>query len=100
MKNCRTPENPKICQPILVTQLLKMQPRYSQSSSENATPSGGTSPLASYKEVSALGKQLPSGLGQVDFLAGQVTVKASVILLQIVMVSPGTHLVKNHESLP
>ena len=24
----------------------------------------------------------------------------SVLLLQIVMVSPGTHLVKNHESLP
>ena len=39
--------------PILVT-LLKMQPHYSQSSRENATPatpSSGTSPLASYKEV-------------------------------------------------
>ena len=36
--------------PILVT-LLKMQPHYSQSSHENATPSSGTSPLASYKEV-------------------------------------------------
>ena len=35
---------------ILVT-LLKMHPRYSQSSRENATPSRGTSPLASYKEV-------------------------------------------------
>ena len=33
---------------ILVT-LLKMQPHYSQSSRENATPSSGTSPLASYK---------------------------------------------------
>ena len=35
---------------VLVT-LLKMRPRYSQSSRENATPSSGTSPLASYKEV-------------------------------------------------
>ena len=33
-----------MCDPILVT-LLKMLPHYSQSSSENATPSGGTSPL-------------------------------------------------------
>ena len=38
---------PKICDPILVT-LLKMQPHYSQSSRENATPSSGTSPLACY----------------------------------------------------
>ena len=29
--------------------LLKMQPHYSQSSRENATPSSGTSLLASYK---------------------------------------------------
>ena len=66
---------------------------------ENATPSGCTSLSASYKEVSAVGKQVPSGCsGQADFLAGQVTVKASVILLEIVMVSPGTHLVKNPES--
>ena len=36
--------------PILVT-LLKMQPHSSQSSRENATPSSGTSPLASYKGV-------------------------------------------------
>ena len=36
--------------PTLIT-LLKMQPNYSQSSRENATPSSGTSPLASYKEV-------------------------------------------------
>ena len=39
-----------MCDPILVT-LLKMQPHYSQSSRENATPSSGTSPVASYKEV-------------------------------------------------
>ena len=31
--------------------LLKMQPRYSQSSRESVTPSSRTSPLASYKEV-------------------------------------------------
>ena len=36
--------------PILVT-LIKMQPHYSQSSRENATPFSGTSPLASYNEV-------------------------------------------------
>ena len=35
-----------MCEPILVT-LLKMRPHYSQSSSENATPPGGTSPLVS-----------------------------------------------------
>ena len=50
MKNCLTPKNPKMCDPILVT-LLKMRPHYSQSSRENATPSSGTFPLASYKEV-------------------------------------------------
>ena len=36
--------------PTLVT-LLKMRPHYSQSSRENAAPSSGTSPLASYKGV-------------------------------------------------
>ena len=50
MKNCLTSKTPKMCDPILVT-LLKMRPHYSQSSRENATPSSGTSPLASYKEV-------------------------------------------------
>ena len=40
------PKNLKMCDPILVT-LLKMPPH----SSQNATPSSGTSPLASYKEV-------------------------------------------------
>ena len=44
------PKNPRMCDPIQVT-LLKMQPHSSQSSRENATPSSGTSPLASYKEV-------------------------------------------------
>ena len=44
------PKHPKMCDPILVT-LLKMRPHYSQSSRENATPSSGTSLLASYKEV-------------------------------------------------
>ena len=50
MKNCLTPKNPKMCYPILAT-LLKMRPHYSQPSRENATPSSGMSPLASYKEV-------------------------------------------------
>ena len=44
------PKNPKMCDPILVT-LLNTRPHNSQSSRENATPSIGTSPLASYKEV-------------------------------------------------
>ena len=41
-----------MCDPAsaLVT-LLKMRPHYSQYGRENATPSSGTSPLASYKEV-------------------------------------------------
>ena len=39
-----------MCVPTLVT-LLKMQPRYSQSSREDVTPSSGTFSLASYKEV-------------------------------------------------
>ena len=56
MKNCLTPQNPKMCDPILVT-LFKMRPHNSQSSCENATPSSSTSPLASYKEVTP-----PSGL--------------------------------------
>ena len=45
------PKKFEMCDPILVT-LLKMRPHYSQSSRENATPSSGTSPLASDKEVS------------------------------------------------
>ena len=41
--------------PILVT-LLKMQPHSSQSSRENATPSSGTYPLASYNNIPPRGK--------------------------------------------
>ena len=41
------PKIPKMCDPILVTQ-LKMQPHYNQSSRENAAPSSGTSSLAYY----------------------------------------------------
>ena len=44
------PQNPKICDPILVT-VLKMRPHYSQWSRENAIPSSGTSLLASCKGV-------------------------------------------------
>ena len=47
------PKNPKMCDTILVT-LSKMLPHRSQSSHENATPSSGTFPLASYKEVNPL----------------------------------------------
>ena len=39
-----------MCDPTLVT-LLKIRPHCSQSSRKNATPSSGTSPLASYEEV-------------------------------------------------
>ena len=39
------PQNPKIRDPILVN-LLKMRPHYGHSSRENATPSSGTSLLA------------------------------------------------------
>ena len=46
-------KNPKMCDPILIT-LLQMQPYYSQSSRENATPPSGTSP-SSYKEVPTQG---------------------------------------------
>ena len=44
------PKTEKMYNPILVT-LLEMQPHDSQSSGENTTPSSGTSPLASKKEV-------------------------------------------------
>ena len=44
------PQNQKMCDPILVT-LLKMWRHDIQSSRGNATPSSGTSPIASYKEV-------------------------------------------------
>ena len=47
MKNCLTPQNPEMCDPILVT-LLKMRPHYNQSSRENATPSSGTSLIRKY----------------------------------------------------
>ena len=50
VKNFLYPQNPKICDPILVTP-LKMRPHYSQSRGENATPSSVTSPLAPCKEV-------------------------------------------------
>ena len=43
-------KNQRMCNPILVT-LLKQRPHYIQSSHKNATPSSGTFPLASYKEV-------------------------------------------------
>ena len=41
-QNFLSPKIPKKCDPILVT-VLKMQPHYSQSSRENATPSSDTS---------------------------------------------------------
>ena len=41
------PKNQEMYYPILVT-VLKIRPNYSHSSLENATPSSGASPLASY----------------------------------------------------
>ena len=56
------PQNPKMCDPILVT-LLKMWPHYSQSSCENGTPSNGRCTLASY---SMYKKVPPPGGGGVN----------------------------------
>ena len=50
------PKKTENFRPILVT-LLKMQPQYSQSSRENATPSSGTSSSAFYKEVHSPGAE-------------------------------------------
>ena len=44
------PKTQKMYHPILLT-LLKVRPKDSQSIFENETPSSGTSPVASYKEV-------------------------------------------------
>ena len=55
--------NPKMYHPILVT-LMKMRPYYSQFSRENATPSRGTSPLASYKEVAPGTIHLPASFAR------------------------------------
>ena len=49
-----------MCDPILATP-LKMQPHYSQSSRENATPSSGTSPSVFYKEVPPPGQGIVKG---------------------------------------
>ena len=52
MKNCLTLKKSDMWDPILVhVTLWKTRPHYSQSGRENVTPSSGTSPLASYKEV-------------------------------------------------
>ena len=41
----------EICKTFLLQKSKNVQPHYSQNSHENATPSSGTCPLASYKEV-------------------------------------------------
>ena len=46
-QNILTPPNPENIRPHIAT-LLKMQPHYSQSSREKATPTSGTSLLACY----------------------------------------------------
>ena len=51
--NFLIPQIPKMCDPILKT-LMKMKPHHSQSRCENATLSGGTSPLGYYWEVPPL----------------------------------------------
>ena len=66
-----------MCDPILVT-VLKMKPLYSQPSRENATPSSGTSPLASYKEVPP---PPPSGVSSRDKFYG--VGQASVLIQKL-----------------
>ena len=51
LKNCLTPKNQEMCDHILGNSIRKMLPHHSHSSCEYATPSSGTFPLASYKEV-------------------------------------------------
>ena len=76
MKNSLTPKSQKMFDSILVT-LLKTRPHYSQSSLENATPSSGTSPLASYKAVP---QPPPPPPGQiVDFSAEMVAYQKIVL---------------------
>ena len=75
MKNCLTPKNAKMSDPIQVT-LLKMQPRYSQSSCENATPSSGTSPLASYNYSPPPGQIFPIfSLSSVNYIVHKAVLK-------------------------
>ena len=50
-------KNQKMCVPILVI-VLKMWPYYSHYRHENVTPSSGTSPSASYKEVPPRGEKI------------------------------------------
>ena len=54
MKNCLTPKIRKCATPVLVN-TIENATHYSQSSRENATPSSGTSPLASYVGVPSPG---------------------------------------------
>ena len=61
------PKNPKMCDAILETP-LKMQSYYSQSRRENATPSSGTSPLASYKEVTSRSSVYGNDFGVLEIL--------------------------------
>ena len=61
-----------MCDPVEVT-LLKMRPHYSQSSYENATPSSGTFPLASYKEVPPGGVLIHASLYLLTELYDKVT---------------------------
>ena len=58
-----------MCDPILVT-ILKMQPRYSQSSRENATPSSGTvftPPPPAVSKTLAMGIRLLESCFRIDF---------------------------------
>ena len=73
MKNSLTPKNQKMFDSILVT-LLKMRPHYSQSSLENATPSSGTFPLASYKAVP------PPPPGQIVDFSGEKVAYQTIVL--------------------
>ena len=104
MKNCLTQTNLKMSVPILVT-LLKMRPHYSQSRHENATPSSGTSLLASYKEVPPSGLSYRPGgsyfpnslLNEIQTMFSQLT-KRSARVLPADLCPDHVHYIKNCRS--
>ena len=67
-----------MCDPTLIT-ILKMQPHYTQSSRENATPSSGTSPLASYKEVPPRGEIIVQVITRSHVLISRAELRVSTV---------------------
>ena len=71
LKNCLTPKNQEMCDHILGNSIRKMLPHHSHSSCEYATPSSGTFPLASYKEVPPPGSDTDKKSGVLAFFISQ-----------------------------